>query len=180
MTTIYTGLDIESTGLEQAEGHRIIEISIIHYNAATKMPFAMYEQRIDPQRPIDAKAQSVHGIAYTDLVGYPVWDDVAHAIHRELSGGTDLLIAHNAKFDLPFIAGELARVGLSMPPAPHYCTMENGRWACFDGKLPKLQELCFALGLPYDPKKAHAAEYDVERMMACFFAGQDRGFFSTV
>lgn len=36
--------------------------------------------------------------------------------------------------------------------------MENGRWATYDGKSPKLGELCFALGIEYDEGSAHAAE----------------------
>ena len=179
MTTIYTGLDIESTGLEQAEGHRIIEICLVHYDYDTKKPIGEFKARIDPARPIDAKAQAVHGIAYTDLVGCPQWENVAGAVRAELER-SDLWIAHNANFDIPFITGEMNRVGLLMPAVPSFCTMENGRWACFDGKAPKLQELCFALGVPYDPSLAHAAEYDVQRMMACFWAGQERGFYSVV
>jgi hypothetical protein len=55
--------------------------------------------------------------------------------------------------------------------------MENARWACPDGKLPRLGELFFALGVSYERAKAHAAEYDIEVTMACLFRGLDRGFY---
>lgn len=170
------GLDTETTGLKQEDGHRIIEIAMLTYDLDTRRLEDTWIQRIDPERPIDPKAQGVHGIAYTDLVGCPKWDDLAPEIARRMSGA-DLLIAHNMGFDGPFIAAELIRVGQKVPDVHALCTMENARWACPDGKLPRLGELCFALGVDYDTSKAHGAEYDVSVMMDCFFKGHMRGFY---
>lgn len=170
------GLDTETTGLKQEDGHRIIEIAFLTYDLDTKKCEDTWIQRIDPQRPIDAKAQEVHGIAYTDLVGCPTWEDIAEEVARRMSGA-DLLIAHNMGFDGPFIMGELIRVGHKIPDVHALCTMENARWACADGKLPRLGELCFALGVDYDTSKAHGAEYDVQVMMDCFFKGYHRHFY---
>ena len=169
-------LDTETTGLKQEDGHRIIEIAMLTYDLDTRRLEDTWIQRIDPERPIDPKAQEVHGIAYTDLVGCPKWDDLAPEIARRMSGA-DLLIAHNMGFDGPFIAAELIRVGQKAPDVHALCTMENARWACPDGKLPRLGELCFALGVDYDTSKAHGAEYDVSVMMDCFFKGHMRGFY---
>lgn len=169
-------LDTETTGLNQAEGHRIIEFAIHHYDFDTKLKTGSYVKRIDPQRPIDSAAQEVHGIAYDDLVGCPTWEAVAFEIADECAR-TDLLVAHNADFDLPFLTAELNRVGIAPRPAESFCSMEGGRWACFDGKLPKLQELCFALNVEYDPSKAHAADYDVDCLAQCYFKAVERGFF---
>lgn len=92
-------------------------------------------------------------------------------------GTAGLLVAHNMGFDGPFIAAELARVGVDVPNVHSLCTMENARWACPDGKSPRLGELCFALGVDYDTEKAHGAEYDVDVTMQCFFRGLARGFY---
>ena len=170
------GLDTETTGLHQEKGHRIIEIAMLTYDLDTQKCEDTWIQRIDPQRPIDPDAQAVHGIAYTDLVGCPTWEDLAPEIARRM-GSADLLIAHNMGFDGPFIAAELIRAGLKVPDVHALCTMENARWACPDGKLPRLGELCFALGVEYDTAKAHGAEYDVSVMMDCFFRGFKRGFY---
>ena len=164
------GLDTETTGLEQEKGHRIIEIALLTYDLETRALEDKWVQRIDPERAVDPGAQAVHGIGYSDLVGQPKWEDVAGEIARRL-GTAQLLIAHNMGFDGPFIAAELMRVGIDVPNVHSLCTMENARWACPDGKLPKLGELCFALKTPYDPAKAHAADYDVSVMMDCFFIG---------
>lgn len=170
------GLDTETTGLKQEDGHRIIEIAFLTYDLPTRKLEDVWIQRIDPERPIDAKAQEVHGIAYTDLVGCPKWDDIAAEVAARMSKA-DLLIAHNMGFDGPFIGGELIRVGQKVPDVHALCTMENARWACPDGKLPRLGELAFSLGVPYDATKAHAAQYDVEITMECFFRGFQRGFY---
>lgn len=170
------GLDTETTGLKQEDGHRIIEIAFLTYDLPTRKLEDVWIQRIDPERPIDAKAQEVHGIAYTDLVGCPKWDDIAAEVAARMSKA-DLLIAHNMGFDGPFIGGELIRVGQKVPDVHALCTMENARWACPDGKLPRLGELCFALGVDYDTSKAHGAEYDVQVMMECFFRGHARHFY---
>lgn len=176
MKTI-VGFDTETTGLDQPKGHRIIEVAILKYDVDTRTLVDKYIQRIDPERSIDAKAQEVHGISYAELVGKPKWEDVAKEVGQRLDD-CDAIIAHNVGFDLPFVGLELARVGEMIPRRETYCTMENGRWSTFDGKNPKLLELCFALGVPYDPALAHAAEYDVSRMMECLWRGMNRGFFT--
>lgn len=173
---LINGLDLETTGLEQSEGHRIVEVAILTFDFASSKLVDKYVQRIDPERSIAAQAQEVHGISYTELVGQPKWEKVAPEVARRLAMAP-IMVAHNVNFDGPFIGAELARVGERVPNVEPFCTMEQGRFATFDGKLPKLQELCFAFGVEYDLAKAHAAEYDVIKMMDCFFRGVDRGFY---
>lgn len=170
------GLDTETSGLEQEKGHRIIEIALLTYDFESQKLLDRYVQRIDPERAIDPGAQAAHGISYSELVGQPKWEEVAQEIADRMSTG-DLLIAHNMGFDGPFIAAEMSRIGVNVPDIHSLCTMENARWACPDGKLPRLGELCFALGTDYDPAKAHGADYDTLVMMDCFFKGLLRGFY---
>lgn len=174
--TIILGADTETTGLEQSDGHRIIEIALLAYDFKSRKCVDRYVQRIDPERSISTSAQDVHGISYTELVGMPKWGAVAPEVHKRMNAA-QIMVAHNMGFDGPFIGAELLRVGLSLPNITPFCTMEQGRWSTFDGKFPKLGELCFALGVDYDPAKAHGASYDVEVMMECFFRGLDRGFY---
>lgn len=170
-----TALDTETTGLEATEGHRLIEVCIRTYDLATRKLEDSYVQRIDPERNIPSAAQAVHGISYEQLVGCPKWEEVAPIVRAKLDG--TMAIAHNMAFDGPFIGHELLRVGQPLPAFEPYCTMTEARWACPDGKYPKLGELCFALGVPYDTNQAHGAEYDVSVMMECFWRGLDRGFY---
>lgn len=171
------GLDIETTGLSVVDGHRIIEVAALRYDLLTGELVDKLVTRVNPERSIDIDAQNVHGIKLEDLEHEPLWPSVAPDVHAFIRSGK-VVVIHNAQFDAPFVDAELMRVGLQFPVEPAvFCTMENGRWACFDGKLPRLQELCFALGVHYDTTKAHAAEYDVAQMMSCFFRGLKRGFF---
>lgn len=173
--TIIAGLDIETTGLLTPD-HRIIEVYIGLWRDDKKV--FEYERRIDPQRSIAADAQKVHGITASDLMGKPTFDMIAPDIVKILSRA-HVFIAHNgAEFDGPFLKQELRRVGHSLPQRPIFDTMLEGVWATPTGKKPRLQELCFACGIDYDPAKAHAAAYDVDRMMECLFRGASWGFFA--
>lgn len=174
------GIDIETTGLEQEKGHRIIEFAALLYQydeaSGAVTPRGKFVQRINPQRSIDPGAQAVHGICFEELTGSPTWDEVAHRVSKVMSA-CDLIVAHNGfGFDLPFIAAELLRVGAPIPTTPGVDTMLQGRWATPMGKLPNLGEFCFATGIEYDKAKAHAAEYDVSVMMEGFFVALKKGF----
>lgn len=167
---IITGLDLETTGLDWNDGHRIIEAAAVLYNLDTGARLGQYVQRVNPQRPIDPKAQEVHKITFEMLTGEPTWEQVAPSIATVL-GRSQYVVAHNGVgFDFPFVTHELQRVGIAVPLIEGIDTMLEGRWATPFGKLPNLGELCFACGVPYDPSQAHAALYDVERMMEAYFA----------
>ena len=174
---IAVGLDLETTGLDVNKGDKIIEVAIIAYDSDTGRPIDTYVKRVDPECPISPKAQEIHGISYESLVGSPKWRDVAEDVRTKLAKA-DIVVIHNAAFDAPFIATQLLEAGLKLPPMNIFCTMENGRWATPNGKLPNLGELAFALDVPYNPEEAHAADYDVGVMMKCFFKGVERGFFT--
>lgn len=175
--TLVAGLDLETTGLDPAE-HRIIEVYVGVWDLEAKSLIRDFSQRIDPQRSILADASRVHHIFASDLIGCPVWDaTLAHRV-RTLLDMADVIIGHNGEeFDIPFLNKEFERVGA--PPLLHPCidTMKQGRHATPTGKVPNLGELCFAYDVDYEPEKAHAADYDVHRMMECFFRGYEWGFF---
>jgi DNA polymerase-3 subunit epsilon len=166
--------DSETTGLSPEKGDKIIELALLTYDWETQKMVDRYVQRYDPERAISAGAQEVHGIAYSDLVGMPKFrehaPDVAHRFND-----SDLAVAHNIPFDLEFLISEFTEAGVAIPDVDGWDTMSESRWACPDGKYPRLGELCFALGIPYDPAAAHSAEYDVEVMAACFFEAVKRG-----
>lgn len=173
------GLDLETTGLLAPE-HRIIECCISRYVWDGKVLDKIDNKtwRIDPRRPIDAKAEAVHKITANDLIGCPVFEDVADEIVRELNNAP-ICVGHNfMEFDGPFVAQELERVGVALPDFEPYDTMLEGRWATAMGNVPNLGALCFACGIDYDEDQAHAAEYDVHCMMQCYEYGLRRGVFA--
>ena len=91
---------------------------------------------------------------------------------------TDIMIAHNAAFDAPFLAYELLRLGQPVNQDMEvFCTMQAGRFATPLGKPPRLVELCWALGVPFVAEDAHRAIYDVDRMMEAVSVGIAKGYF---
>lgn len=169
--------DTETSGLKPESGDRLIEVALVTYDSDTRKATRTYVQRLDPECSISSGAQAVHGIAYADLVGKPRFRDVAAEIHAQFEAA-DMVIAHNLPFDATFFLYEFQAAGLKLPSKPSVDTMGRGRWATPNGKLPRLGELCFALGVKYDAAAAHSALYDVERTIECFWRGLDRGFYT--
>lgn len=174
---ILAALDIETTGL-LAPDHRIIEV-YIDLIRDDKVIWS-YEQRIDPQRGIDAEALRVHKITPMSLMGKPTWQTVGPVVHKILSKADGYIWHNGDEFDGKFLAMEFKRIGLKMPELPALDTMIHGVWATPDGKRPRLSELCFACGVDYDPALAHAAAYDVQKMVECYFKAKAWGFYPDV
>lgn len=175
---LLAALDTESTGLDQAAGHRLIEAAAAIYDLDTKKRLGTFVSRINPQRGIDPDAEAIHGIKFEDLIHEPTWEVVGPKIGK-LLGQCRYVLAHNGiGFDLPFLFRELIRIGEPVPKIIAIDSMLQARWATPDGALPNLKALCFACGVDYDPTKAHAALYDVDVMAECFFSQLDRGFFT--
>jgi DNA polymerase-3 subunit epsilon len=175
--TIIVGADIETTGLDQSAGHRIIEIALTLHELETEKFLGKYVQRMNPQRPIDPDAQRVHGITFEQLAHEPTWEQVAPNVHRVLAAAK-YFAGHNViGFDWPFITGEFKRIGMAAPELELIDTMTEARWATPLGKLPNLGELAFATGVDYDPSQAHGALYDITTNMKAYFAARRMGFF---
>ena len=104
-------LDTETTGLDPASGHRIVEIGGIEllHHVPTGARFHRY---INPQRDMPPEAMAVHGLSIDFLRDKPVFAAVADELLEFL--GDARLVIHNAAFDLNFLNFEftLARRGL--------------------------------------------------------------------
>jgi len=109
-------LDTETTGLEPAQGHRIIEIGCVELleRRLTGNNFHVYLQ---PDREIDAAAIEVHGITNEFLVDKPRFQDVADEFADYLRDAE--VIIHNAPFDVGFIDAEFAR----LPQGPRMASL---------------------------------------------------------
>ena len=98
-------LDTETTGLNPAQGHRIIEIAAVEVvnRRLTRNHFHVY---LNPDRDIDPGAQEVHGITLEFLQDKPRFSDIASEFLEFVSGAE--LVIHNAAFDMGFLNRELA------------------------------------------------------------------------
>lgn len=169
--TVLGVVDLETTGLSFEKGHRIIEICMAKLDLSQRpLKVDWWESRVNPRRSIPQDSMAIHKITDEDLINEPYLEDVADDFLR-FTKNVDLLVAHNLMFDAPFLLDELSRVRRPFPELQGFCTMENGRWATASGKLPNLQELCFACEVEYEPEKAHAARYDVAKTLECLLRG---------
>ena len=96
-------LDTETTGLEPAQGHRIIEIGCVEV-VNRKLTGRHYHQYINPERVVDDGAIEVHGITNEFLVDKPVFSQIAQEFFDFIKGAD--LVIHNAPFDVGFIDHE--------------------------------------------------------------------------
>jgi DNA polymerase-3 subunit epsilon len=177
MRRIVAGFDTETTGLSFEKGHRIIEVAFIGFDLDTREKVFAFEKRINPGRSIDAKAQLVHKISQSDLVGCPDFAAVEPFV-TNIFEKSCLVVAHNITFDAEFLIGEYGLIRKKLPNTQGFDTMSESRSATALGKNPNLEELCYACDVPYDRHLAHGALYDVDRMIRCFFYGMDYGLYN--
>jgi DNA polymerase-3 subunit epsilon len=100
-------LDTETTGLEPAAGHRVIEIGCVELvnRRPTQNRFHRY---INPEREVDRGALEVHGIENDFLATQPKFAEVAREFVDFVRGAE--LVIHNADFDVEFLNHELKRL----------------------------------------------------------------------
>jgi DNA polymerase-3 subunit epsilon len=100
-------LDTETTGLEPAAGHRVIEIGCVELvnRKPTQNRFHRY---INPEREVDRGALEVHGIENEFLATQPKFAEIAAELIEFVSGAE--LVIHNADFDIEFLNHELRRL----------------------------------------------------------------------
>ena len=101
-------LDTETTGLDARKGDRLIEIGCVElsHRIPTGREFHAF---IDPEdREVHPDAERIHGISNTFLKGKPKFKAVIDGFMEFI--GDDVLVIHNANFDIGFINMELGRV----------------------------------------------------------------------
>ena len=98
-------VDTETTGLDPALGHRIIEIAAVEIinRRHTHNHFHRY---VNPGRESDDAALQIHGLSAEFLSDKPRFAEVAREFLDFVRGAE--LVIHNAAFDISFIDHELS------------------------------------------------------------------------
>ncbi len=99
----FTVLDVETTGLNPQFGDRVCEIALLQYESGREL--GRFHSLINPGRRISPGAFAVNRIRDQDLIDAPVFADIAATVLEML--GDSVIVAHNAPFDLGFLASEL-------------------------------------------------------------------------
>ena len=151
-------LDTETTGLDW-RAEKIIELAMlaVDIDLQTGLPIGkveVYEGFEDPGRPIPPEITKLTGITSQDVKGH----QLDEATIKDMVEQADLIVAHNAGFDRPFVENRLE-------------VFEHKAWACsfagIDWKAQglgsaKLEFLCSELGWFYD---AHRAQVDCHALL---------------
>ncbi|MGH6798848.1 MAG: exonuclease domain-containing protein, partial [Roseiarcus sp.] len=101
-------LDTETTGLDPADGHRVLEIGAVE-NVHQTLTGKVFHALINPERDVPQDAARVHGHSSADLEDKPVFARVVDEFLAFI--GDSKLVIHNADFDVRFVNAELARLG---------------------------------------------------------------------
>ncbi|MCG8433614.1 MAG: DNA polymerase III subunit epsilon [Gammaproteobacteria bacterium] len=155
-------LDTETTGLEPAEGHRIIEIGCVELlnRRQTRNTFHHYLQ---PDREIDHGALEVHGIDQDFLADKPHFSEVVDEFLAFIQGAE--LIIHNAPFDVGFLDHELALLNASKGTIDQYAaildTLQLAR-RMHPGQRNSLDALCKRYDIDNSQRQYHGALLDAE------------------
>jgi DNA polymerase III subunit epsilon len=166
-------LDTETTGLDPAQGHRVIEIAAVEVinRRLTNNHFHVY---LNPDREIDLGAQQVHGITLEFLQDKPRFPDIVGDFLDFIADGE--LIIHNAPFDVGFLDHELGL--LDMPGIHHACggIVDTLRMAkdLRPGQRNNLDALCRHYGIDNSSRTLHGALLDAE-LLADVYLAMTRG-----
>lgn len=154
-------LDTETTGLDPASGHRIIEIGCVELRERrlTGKNLHLYLQ---PDREIDPGAIEVHGITNEFLQGKPRFADIVEELHAYLDGSE--LIIHNASFDVGFLENEWSLLGQSFKLSS-ICRITDSLAMArkrFPGQRNSLDALCKRMDVNNAHRSLHGALLDSE------------------
>jgi DNA polymerase III epsilon subunit family exonuclease len=109
----FIAFDTETTGLYPVAS-RLIEIGAVRFRLDGE-EISVFEHLMDPGTSIPPDAQAVNHITDEMVNGQPRVDEVLPAFLDFLDGPDNILVAHNAKFDMGFIGVDLIRMGLPLP-----------------------------------------------------------------
>lgn len=173
-------LDTETTGLEVAQGHRIIEIGAIELRERRQTGHR-FHRYVNPCRRVDEGALAVHGIDNEFLSDKPLFADIAGEFLDFIRGAE--LIIHNAAFDVAFLDAELALADASLGGVEQHAqvldTLALARRK-YPGQKNSLDALCRRLNVDNRQRELHGALLDAQLLAEVYLAmtgGQgDLGF----
>ena len=168
-------LDTETTGIDPADGHRVVEIGAIEL--MNLLPTGrVYHQYINPERPMPKEAENIHGLSSDFLRDKPVFARIAPAF-LEFIGDAQLVI-HNAAFDMRMLNAELGRLDTpTLPMSRAVDTLQIARKR-FPGAQASLDALCRRFGVDNSGREKHGALLDTELLTEVYLelmGGRQRG-----
>lgn len=154
-------LDTETTGIDPASGHRIIEIGCVEL-LERQLTGRHYHVYVNPEREVEAEAITVHGITNEFLDDKPKFAEIAEEFFEFIQGAE--LVIHNAAFDVGFMDAEFARLKPVRKTADHCGIVDSLALARekHPGQKNSLDALCKRYGVDNSSRDLHGALLDAE------------------
>lgn len=150
-------LDTETTGLDAKNGDRLIEVGCVEL--LNRIPTGReFHRYVNPERDVPAEAVAVHGLSGAFLQDKPLFSHIAEDFLNFI--GEDILVIHNASFDIGFLNAELGRVSrpaITMDRVT--CTLQLARRRHPAGPN-SLDALCKRYGIDNSKRTKHGALMD--------------------
>ena len=152
-------LDIETTGLEYKEGHKIIEIACLELS--NYLPTGkIYQTFINPEKESSSSAKEKHGISDDFLKDKKLFKEIVPDFLKFVKDST--IVAHNGiVFDIPFLNYELRFNKLNIIKNPIIDTLILAR-KLFPGSPANLDALCRRFDIDLSIRKKHGALIDAK------------------
>jgi len=156
----YIAIDVETTGIEPAGGHRICEVALLKFLRGDVIDSLV--SFVNPLRPIPPGASAINGITDRMVAGAPLFGDLFPKILAFIDD--DVLVFHNAPFDLSFLRAEAQLAGGKWPGNPVVDTLalarRTGRF-----RNHSLSTICRELGIDAAFHRAEADAYAAGRLL---------------
>lgn len=152
-------LDTETTGLSSIN-NRICSLTVIDDGNNVK------NFLFNPQQHVQPGAAAVNGYSWNKLKKYPTFAEQAREV-RAVLDSADVIVAHNAKFDIRFLQREFERCGIHWQPNYVICTMEMAKQLITTYSY-KLDNLTSVLGLKNLRGKYHGSCVDTMMCKALY------------
>ena len=152
-------LDIETTGLEYKEGHKIIEIACLELS--NYLPTGKtYQTFVNPEKESSIAAKEKHGISDDFLRDKKLFNEVVPDFLEFIKDSP--IVAHNGiAFDIPFLNYELKFNKLNVITNQIIDTLILAR-KLFPGSPANLDALCRRFDIDLSLRKKHGALIDAK------------------
>jgi len=152
-------LDTETTGLDPKDGHKLVEIACVELVNKVKTG-KFFHTYINPRRDVPEEAFRVHGLSSEFLKDKPFFDHIVDKFLEFIKD--DLLVIHNASFDLKFLNHELKNLNRSIINSKRVAdTLQIARNK-FPGSPNSLDALCKRFSIDLSRRQKHGALVDTE------------------
>lgn len=152
-------LDTETTGLDPASGHRMVEIGCVELIGGLRSG-KNFHTYLNPQRDVPEEAFRVHGISTAFLQDKPIFAEKIDEFLEFLADAP--LVIHNAAFDMKFINYELAQHGFPAIPMTRATDTVLIARKKFPGSPASLDALCKRFAIDLSGREKHGALLDAE------------------